>query len=60
MYKGVLEKARAAELLDPAVEQGVISKEEAQLARSAKAACDDAIQVDSFLVSEFKSGKLNI
>jgi acyl-CoA dehydrogenase len=60
VHKGVLEKARAAELLDPAVEQGVISKEEAQLAKAAQAACDDAIQVDSFLVSEFKSGKLNI
>ena len=38
----------------------VITKEEAGIAKDAKYACSDAIQVDSFLVSEFKSGKLNV
>jgi acyl-CoA dehydrogenase len=53
MKKRELEKGRVPSLIDPALEKGIISKEEADLLRKAEEARDDAVQVDDFTLDEY-------
>ena len=53
---GQLPKARPEALLEQAIEQGIITQQEAQLVQEAEAARDDAIQVDSFTLEEYQQG----
>ena len=50
---GRLPKARPAQLLDQAVEAGIVSNEERQLVQDAEAARAEAIAVDSFTLEEY-------
>ena len=51
--QGKLRRAKPLQLIDEAVEAGVISAAEAATVREAEAARDDAIQVDSFSLQEY-------
>lgn len=53
MKKRELPKATMDKLIDPALEKGLITKEEAKLARKAEDARYDAIQVDEFTLDEY-------
>jgi len=57
LYKAVkagsLQKAKPDKLVKQAVESGLISREEAELLANARAAREDAIQVDSFTLDEY-------
>ncbi|MBO6525303.1 MAG: acyl-CoA dehydrogenase [Balneolaceae bacterium] len=53
MKKREIPKAPVPDLIDPALEKGVITKEEAELARKAEDARYDAIQVDEFTQEEY-------
>ena len=53
MKKRELPKASMDKLIEPALEKGIITKEEAELARKAEAARYDAIQVDEFSLEEY-------
>ena len=53
-------KVKAAHQVKSALENDVISNEEAQVLQEAINLANEAIQVDSFPISEYKSGKLNI
>ncbi len=53
MKKRELPKAPLSELIAPALERGVITKEEADLATRAEDARTDAIQVDDFTLEEY-------
>tara|TARA_R110000868_G_scaffold1211_2_gene9334 strand:+ start:54281 stop:56773 length:2493 start_codon:yes stop_codon:yes gene_type:complete len=53
MKKRDLPKASMDKLIDPALEKGIINKEEADLARKAEDARNDAIQVDEFTLEEY-------
>lgn len=53
MKKRELPKASMENLIAPALEKGVISKEEAELAKKAEDARYDAIQVDEFGLEEY-------
>jgi len=48
-----LPKGRPAELLEPAVEAGIIGRSDVELVRAAEAARDDAVQVDAFTLEEY-------
>ncbi|HKJ33108.1 MAG TPA: acyl-CoA dehydrogenase [Balneolales bacterium] len=52
-----LPKGDPIEMLDKAVEAGIISSDEADLIRKAEAARDDTIQVDSFTLKEYMNGE---
>jgi acyl-CoA dehydrogenase len=52
---GSLPRGRPDQLVAQALEQGIVSQEEADLMREAEKACDDAIQVDSFTPEEYAS-----
>jgi len=54
--QGRLPKARPAQLLDQAVEGGIISKAEHELMHEAEAARAEAVAVDSFTLSEYLAG----
>lgn len=57
MYKAIkakeLPKKSFAELAKPALEKGIITKEESELVIKAEAARNDAIQVDEFTLEEY-------
>lgn len=53
MKKRELPKATMDKLIDPALEKGIITKEEAELAHKAEDARYDAIQVDEFSLEEY-------
>ena len=53
MKKREIPKASVPNLIDPALEKGVITKEEADLVRKAEDARYDAIQVDEFTLEEY-------
>lgn len=53
MKKGELPKAGPEELLEPAVQKGIITGEEARDVKVAEAARYDAIQVDEFTLDEY-------
>lgn len=53
MKKRELTKARVPDLIDPALEKGIITKEEADLVRKAEEARNDAVQVDDFSLEEY-------
>lgn len=55
MKKRELPKDSLEHLIDPALEKGVITKEEAELANKAEAARNDAVQVDEFSLDEYMS-----
>lgn len=55
MKKRELPKGTMEELIDPALEKGIITKEEAELAHKAEAARNDAVQVDEFTLEEYMS-----
>ena len=50
---GRLPKARPEQVLDQAVEQGILSQEERRLVQAAEAARSEAIAVDSFTLAEY-------
>ena len=54
-----LPKARPSELLDSALNAGIITPEEAQTVRDSEAARQDAIQVDSFTLEEYNRGAIH-
>ena len=62
IYKAVkakkLPKGKPHLLVDQALEAGVITADEAKLAKDAEAARDDAVKVDSFDVENFKTNLL--
>lgn len=51
-----LPKMKPAQLLKPALDNGVITKEEYDLVIKAEEARNDAIQVDSFTLEEYRNG----
>ena len=51
-----LPKAKPAQLVEQAVQAGIISAEEARLLQASEEARNDAIQVDSFTLEEYKRG----
>ncbi len=53
MKKREIPKAPVPDLIEPALEKGIITKEEAELAREAEDARYDAIQVDEFTQEEY-------
>lgn len=57
LYKAVkkreLPKGKVMDMIDPAVEKNIITKEEAEKVRKAEIARNDAIQVDDFSQEEF-------
>jgi acyl-CoA dehydrogenase len=53
MKKRELPKASPAELVDPALEKGIITAEEVDQIRKAESAREDAIQVDDFSLEEY-------
>ena len=53
MKKREIPKAPVPELIDPALEKGIINQDEAGLVRKAEAARYDAIQVDEFTLDEY-------
>jgi acyl-CoA dehydrogenase len=55
-----LPKKRPSDLIDEALAAGVITAEEADITKKANAARNDAIQVDSFDLAEFKPSLLDI
>ncbi|MCR9247248.1 MAG: acyl-CoA dehydrogenase [bacterium] len=56
MRAGRLPKARPAELLEQAVEGGILTSAESDLVKTAEAARSDAIAVDSFSLSDYLRG----
>jgi acyl-CoA dehydrogenase len=56
----VLPKKRATQLVKEAVEAKVITADEAKMIETAKHAVDDAIQVDSFTLDEFRPNLLDV
>jgi acyl-CoA dehydrogenase len=54
--QGRLPKARPAQLLDPAVDSGILTDGERRLVQDAEAARGEAIAVDSFTLEEFLQG----
>ena len=50
---GQLEKAPPAQLVTPALEAGILTADEAELVARAEEARNEAIQVDSFGLSEY-------
>jgi len=50
---GTLPRKRPEHLIEPALEAGILTPEEADLMRRAEAARDDLIQVDSFTLEEY-------
>ena len=53
-------KDKSRSKIEVALENNVITKEEADLLANAQKLANEAIQVDSFKVEDFGSGKLNI
>jgi len=56
--EGVLPKARPRQLLDEAVEGGIVSEDERDLVRRAEEARDAYIEVDSFDLQDYRKGGL--
>ncbi|MFK7742854.1 MAG: acyl-CoA dehydrogenase [Planctomycetota bacterium] len=54
--QGRLPKARPAQLLDQAVEAGIVSNDERNVVKKAEAARSEAIAVDSFTLEEYLHG----
>ena len=54
--EGTLPKAKPHKLVEEAKEKGVITREEAEILQLAKDACQEAIEVDSFKLEEYKKG----
>ncbi|MFQ5750190.1 MAG: acyl-CoA dehydrogenase domain-containing protein, partial [Planctomycetota bacterium] len=50
---GTLPRNRPENLIEPALEAGILTPEEADLMRRAEAAREDAIQVDAFTLEEY-------
>lgn len=51
-----ISKGRPEKLVDEAIAAGVITKEEASIARAAEIARNDAIQVDSYKLEDYRAG----
>ena len=57
--KGTLSKGKAQQRIDEAQEKGVITQKEVELLQLAHDACQEAIEVDSFKLDDYKLGIVN-
>jgi len=57
---GEIPKAQVIEQIEPALEKGIISKDEAELIRKTEDARFDAIQVDEFTLEEYENDLANL